>query len=143
MLPMIVSCSNNVQVSMFSTFFLLASPLDERDVAASTELLARLETIDDDLDRHGVALVKMSDSSAAAEYGIDRPPAVVYFENGIPSLCREPLDSAEGVLGWLVQQVEGDEIEDVTDEMLQKILGGDHGTAIIFCEYHDSHPYCM
>ncbi len=48
----------------------------------------------------------------------------------------EPHDSAEDVLRWLVQQVEGDEIEDVTDEMLEKILGGDHGagTATIFCE---------
>ena len=61
---------------------------DERDVASSESMLSLLETIDDDLDEHDLALVKISDPSAAAEYGIDAPPAVVYFENGIPSLCK-------------------------------------------------------
>ncbi len=45
-----------------------------------------LETIDDELDKHEVNLVKVSDDKAANEYGISQQPAIVYFENGIPSL---------------------------------------------------------
>ncbi len=48
----------------------------------------------------------------------------------------EPYDSARDILDWLVEQVEGDEIEDVTDEMLNKMIRGEQGgTGAIFCEF--------
>ena len=59
---------------------------DDRNTAESDEVIALLETIDDDLDEHGIVFVKISDDLCEKEWGIDETPAVVYFENGIPYL---------------------------------------------------------
>ncbi len=49
----------------------------------------------------------------------------------------DSLDSAEAVLKWLTDQVDGDEIEDVTDEMLDKLVNGDlEGTGTVFCKFY-------
>ena len=40
----------------------------------------------------------------------------------------------EEVLAWLVRQVSSDEIEDVTDEMLDKIIERNPYVAAVFCE---------
>ena len=39
------------------------------------------------------------------------------------------------VLDWLVSQVEGDEIEEVTDEMLDKLIEKAEHLAVLFCKY--------
>ena len=45
------------------------------------------------------------------------------------------LDDANEVLKWLIANVEGDHIEDVTDEMLAKLVSGDQpGVATAFCK---------
>ena len=61
---------------------------DERDDAASRQMIEMLETIDDDLGEMEFDLVKISDPEFAdREYGIKRgSPAIVYFENGVPSV---------------------------------------------------------
>ena len=47
----------------------------------------------------------------------------------------DPLDNANNVLKWLISNVEGDHIEEVTDEMLDKLVSGDHpGVASVFCK---------
>lgn len=55
-----------------------------------------LETIDDDLDEKGLALVKISDAATRDAFGLDEDgdedddgvddEVLVYFENGIPFL---------------------------------------------------------
>ena len=40
----------------------------------------------------------------------------------------------EEVLDWLVHQVEEDEIEEVTDEMLDRLIGRTEHLAVLFCE---------
>lgn len=59
--------------------------LDQRQAEESQTFLANLETIDDDLSKRGVHMVKTSDMETAEEYGIE-PPTIIYFENGIPHL---------------------------------------------------------
>ena len=51
-------------------------------------MIEMLETIDDDLSDMDFDLVKVSDPEFAdREYGIKRgSPAIVYFENGVPSV---------------------------------------------------------
>ena len=51
-------------------------------------MIEMLETIDDDLGEMEFDLVKVSDPEFAdREYGIKRgAPAIVYFENGVPSV---------------------------------------------------------
>jgi hypothetical protein len=59
---------------------------DDNDDEDSMQVLADLETIDDDCDKHGIQFVKIDDDSTAKEFGIDDVPALVYFEKGIPNL---------------------------------------------------------
>ena len=45
----------------------------------------------------------------------------------------EPVVSATKTLDWLLEQIEGDSIEDVTDEMLDKLVSG-HLAGDGFCK---------
>jgi hypothetical protein len=80
---------------------------------------------------------------------------LVYFENSIPSLFigkiildnylisifnqssiefyLGDLKNEESVLAWLTHQVESDEIEDVTDEMLDMLIEKSPSLAAFFC----------
>lgn len=42
--------------------------------------------------------------------------------------------SEEKVLVWLYRQVNGDEIEDVTEEMLDKLVAEKKHLAVLFCK---------
>ena len=51
------------------------------------------------------------------------------------SIDSDSLDDASEVSKWLISQVEGDHIEDITDEMLDKLVSGDHpGVSSTFCK---------
>ena len=50
-------------------------------------MLKELENIDDECDSHEIVFVKISSLDEAKEYGLaDQLPALVYFENRIPSV---------------------------------------------------------
>ena len=40
----------------------------------------------------------------------------------------------EEVLEWLIEQVETEEIEEVTDEMLEKLIERSENLAVLFCK---------
>ncbi|GAB6029507.1 protein disulfide-isomerase precursor [Chamberlinius hualienensis] len=109
----------------------------DKDSKSSKTVLAELENIDDDCDKHGINFVKIDDDSVAKEYGIDTIPSIVYFENEIPSLYDGDLMNEEKVLEWLVRQVETDEIEDVTDEMLDTLIKKSSNLAVLFYDKGD------
>lgn len=98
-------------------------------------VLEELEKIDDDCDKHGIQFVKIDDSRAADEYGIDSVPAIVYFEKQIPNVYDGDLLDEEEILHWLLEQLEKDEIEDVTDEMLDKMVKEGRTIAVLFCKF--------
>lgn len=98
-------------------------------------ILEELEKIDDDCDKHGIQFVKIDDDRAAKEYGIDDVPAIVYFEKQLPSVYDGDLENEEAILQWLVSQQEKDEIEDVTDEMLDKLVKEGRTLAVLFCKF--------
>ena len=55
---------------------------------------------------------------------------MIYISN-----YSDSLDDASEVSKWLISQVEGDHIEDITDEMLDKLVSGDHpGVSSTFCK---------
>lgn len=60
-------------------------------------VLAELEKIDDDCDRHGIQFVKIDDAKAAREFGIDDVPSIVYFEKQIPNVY-----DGTNVWAWLL-----------------------------------------
>ena len=49
------------------------------------EILAELETVDDNLESQAVEFVRCSDAEALDEYGLQVLPSLVHFEHGIPS----------------------------------------------------------
>ncbi|KAL3277969.1 hypothetical protein HHI36_013309 [Cryptolaemus montrouzieri] len=106
---------------------------DEESMSALDEL----EHIDDDCDKYGIQFVKIDDASAADEYGLDSLPSIVYFEKGIPNVYDGDLEAEEDILEWLVQQLEKDEIEDVTDEMLDKLIKEGKNLAVLFYDDDD------
>lgn len=66
-------------VDHLAVFFYSDNNCDECE-----EILEELETIDDDTDKHGIQFVKSNDARLAAEIGIFRFPALVYYETGVP-----------------------------------------------------------
>lgn len=47
-------------------------------------ILERMETIDDDTDKHNIQFVKTNDVKLAHEIGVFSFPALVYYETGVP-----------------------------------------------------------
>ncbi|KMY91791.1 uncharacterized protein LOC6733259 isoform X3 [Drosophila simulans] len=103
----------------------------------SMTVLEELEQIDDDCDKHGIQFVKIDDAKAAADYGIDSIPAIVYFEKEIPNVYDGDLMDEEQILKWLLGQLERDEIEDVTDEMLDTMIKEGRVIAVLFYDNND------
>nr|XP_012139952.1 PREDICTED: uncharacterized protein LOC100881857 isoform X2 [Megachile rotundata] len=103
----------------------------------SMQALTELEKIDDDCDRHGIQFVKIDDEKAAKDFGIDSVPAIVYFEKQIPNVYDGDLENEEEILEWLLSQLEKDEIEDITDEMLDKLIKDGKTLAVLFYDNND------
>lgn len=81
-----------------------------------------------------VAFVKIDNPDEAREYGIEKFPTLLYFEKGIPTLYEGNLEDEEKVLKWFEHQVKNDEIEDITDEMLDLIIDKMPFVAVLFCK---------
>lgn len=103
----------------------------------SQRILEELESIDDDCDHHGIAFVKIDDDAIAAEYGIETLPSLVYFENKMPNFYQGDLTKESEVLEWLIMQTKSDEIEDVTDKVLQHMIKKTHELAVLFYDNDD------
>ena len=101
-----------------------------------------MEKIDDDCDKHGIEFVKIDDEEANKEFGIDDLPAIVYFEKGIPNVYEGDIDDESKLLDWLVSQLEKDEIEDVTGEMMDRIIKDGNHVAVLFCKYFYDVIFC-
>lgn len=97
-------------------------------------MLEELENIDDECDALGITFVKIDNADEAKEYGIDDVPTLLYFEKGIPTVYEGRLEDEEALLKWLEQQTTSDEIEDITDEMLDLILEKMPYVAVLFCK---------
>ena len=74
----------------------------------------------------------------AKEYGIDdEMPVLIYFEKQIPSLYPDDLKVEEKVLKWLTTQLTSDEIEEVTDKMLDALVERSAHIAVLFYDSSD------
>lgn len=80
--------------------------------------------------------MKIDNADEAKEYGIDRVPKLLYFEKGIPTVYEGKLENEDDLLKWLEQQTTSDEIEDITDEMLDLIIEKMPYVAVLFCKIY-------
>lgn len=108
--------------------------IDDNNDVKSQKVLEELENIDDECDSLGITFVKIDNFDEAKEYGIDSVPSLLYFEKGIPTVYEGRLEDEDSVLKWLEQQTTSDEIEDITDEMLDLILEKMPHVAVLFCK---------
>jgi thioredoxin-like negative regulator of GroEL len=124
---------------MLTIIFVYANfaPLDDNNEEDSEKVLNELENIDDECDQLGVSFVKIDDVDEAVQYGINDLPKMVYFEQGIPTVYEGNLVNEDEVLSWLQRQVTADEIEDVTDEMLDLIIQKMDHVAVLFYDKDD------
>lgn len=115
--------------------------LDDNDDEDSSKVLTELEKIDDDCDRHGIQFVKIEDPQAASSFGLNSVPAVVYFEKQIPNIYDGDIENEDELLHWLIDQLQKDEIEDITNEMMDRLIKEGKNIAVFFCLYFSHKPY--
>ncbi|GFQ72443.1 thioredoxin domain-containing protein [Trichonephila clavata] len=130
-----VSANSLIQLIEESRF--LAVLFYDIESRRSQRILEQLEDIDDDALRHGIPFVKIEDRKLASEYGIETLPTLVYFENKMPNFYQGDLTKEEDVLDWLVKQANSDEIEDVTDRVLQHMIKRTHELVVLFYDKDD------
>lgn len=109
------------------------------DSKESQSALNDLENIDDETDSLGVSFVKTSDTKIARDYGVKHFPALIYFEEGQPSIYDGNLKEEEEVLVWLTHQKNEDTIENVNKEILEKKIEDSEYLAVFFCK-RESNP---
>lgn len=59
---------------------------DDNNDRKSQRVLNELENIDDECDKLDIVFVKIDNIEEAREYGIEKVPALMYFEKGIPMM---------------------------------------------------------
>ena len=75
----------------------------------------------------------------ARSLGIAQLPALVYYEDNIPNIYKGDLRIERDVLDWLEEQLSNDEIEEVTDEILDKLIEKHQAIIGVFCKNTNNH----
>ena len=86
-----------------------------------------------------IFLFQTNDELKARSLGIAQLPALVYYEDNIPNIYKGDLRIERDVLDWLEEQLNNDEIEEVTDEILDKLIEKHQAIIAVFCKILLSH----
>ena len=97
---------------------------DDADEEESDDesFVKQMETLDDDMDNISVPLIKISDESKALQFGLDKLPTIVYFKNQIPGLFDGDVTDTSSVLEWLTSRKTEDNIQLVSDTILEDVV---------------------
>ena len=101
------------------------------------QILEGLELIDDECDVFGIHMVKIQDPQLAKRYSIKTFPALVYFRNGNPLIFEGDMQNEQSVLEWLIDDDNrelADEIEEVNERMLERLLDEASLLVVFFCK---------
>ena len=90
-----------------------------------------IDTVDDDAEKLEIFMVKIEDPSIAKHYGLYALPAVIHFEDGIPSIY-EGAQSPRALLNWLEEQKTSAGIEEVNAVLLDRLIKEEEYVAVIF-----------
>jgi len=99
------------------------------------QVLADLETVDDDCKENDINVVKTSDQKLWEALGIEDSPVLVYYENDVPFVYPHQgsaLADEQAVLKWLINQRNTAAIEEVTNAMLDDIIDDHDYVAVLF-----------
>lgn len=125
--------TNQLRLEMRHTWFVS----DKINCNICDQILEGLELIDDECDVFGIHMVKIQDPQLAKRYSIKTFPALVYFRNGNPLLFEGDMQNEQSVLEWLIDDDNrelADEIEEVNDRMLERLLDESSLLVVFFCE---------
>jgi len=78
----------------------------KKDKGTWEPILAGLESIDDELDGYELPFVKISSKSVAADFGIERLPAITLFQRGIPTVCDADVMEESEILKWILVEAD-------------------------------------
>lgn len=91
-----------------------------------------MEDIDDELKEIGIEFVKIDDPEEFSKN--ENQPKLLFYNKGIPQVYDGPLSNKEEILEWVQNESSSEEIEDVTDEMLDDIVETMKHVAVLFCK---------
>ncbi|XKL68811.1 hypothetical protein PGB90_006580 [Kerria lacca] len=110
---------------------------DDKNQKKSQKILAELENIDDECDQNDIAFVKIDDVKEAQEYGILSLPQLIFFEKKIPHIYEGDLTKEEELLSWLIHQKRHNEIPEVTNKIVDKLIDSVPYLAVLFYDKDD------
>ena len=117
--------------------FIFKYLLDKVHCNICDQILEGLEEVDDECDVFGIHMVKIQDPQLAKRYSIKTFPALVYFRNGNPLIFEGDLQNEQSVLEWLIDDDNrelADEIEEVNDRMLERLMEESPLLCVFFCK---------
>jgi len=103
----------------------------------SSKVLDVMETIDDDCDNMDIVFVRVKDKALSAQYNVDEFPTLMFFENQIPSVYDGELEKPDEILAWIADLMTGADIEQVTNDILDKFIATKSYLAVIFFKEDD------
>lgn len=119
-------------------FMKLNSPLswcwfsDDSNNKKAAKVLDLLEDIDDELKEIGIEFVKIDDAEEFSKN--DNQPKLLFYNKGIPQVFEGALTNKQEILEWVQNESSSEEIEDITDEMLDDIIDTMKHVAVLFCK---------
>lgn len=141
------------------------SHADDKNQKKSQKVLVELENIDDECDQNDIAFVKIDDPKEAQEYGVQSFPKLIFFEKRIPHIYEGRISNGssnlfefsllpqlsrftsyslgdllkeEDLLSWLIHQKRHNEIPEVTNKIIDKLIDTVPYLAVLFCKW-----FCM
>ena len=102
---------------------------EDRD---ADEIIAGLETIDDELEVKDFSKVKICDEGVELNYGLIGLPKIVYFQNGIPIIYEGNIMDENSILKWIEKEASTNSIRGVTDVVLGGLIQKFDHIAVLF-----------
>lgn len=110
-----------------------SKPLDDSNDKKSSKILDLLEDIDDDLEEMEVEFVKIDGHEELK--GSKGHLKLVLYDKGIPQNYEGNVANKDAIIKWVQEETSSDEIEDITDEMLDAIIDKMEHVAVLFCKF--------
>jgi len=96
------------------------------------DALLEIESIENDVNKHQIKLVKTSDEYFIKNNGIQKFPAILFFTNQLPNLFEGSLKEGEDIFHWLIEMMEEPHIELITRSILEVLVARTQYVAVIF-----------
>ena len=94
----------------------------DNDKDEDNEFITQMENLDDECDDISVPLVKISDESKALQFGLEESPSLIYFKREIPGIYDGSMTNFKEILKWIRTRKMGDNIQLISETMLEDII---------------------